>query len=150
MHIYIMHVSFRDKQQWHTSQGSKSSKQSPKNKFQPRKTSSVLLYTETKILNLIITLNNCMLVFDHLDSSLPTIFDGLFKPFNIQYSHNTRGPSRYVLNILSKMKTVNSRAILIIYKFYNCNGSKSKNYKIKSPLSLWWTNWSHLNCFLEV
>ena len=41
------------------------------------------LYTETKILNLtnIITLNNCMLVFDHLNSSLPAIFDDLFKPF---------------------------------------------------------------------
>ena len=29
-----------------------------------------------------------------------------------------------------------SGAISIIYKFYNCNCSKNKNYKIKSPLSL--------------
>ena len=46
-----------------------------------------------------------MLVFDHLNSSLPTIFD-LFKAFNEQDSHNTRGAMRYVLNILTKMKTV--------------------------------------------
>ena len=34
-------------------------------------------FTEIKILNLtnIIKLNNCMLVFDHLNSSLPAIFD---------------------------------------------------------------------------
>ena len=49
--------------------------------------------TETKILNLtnIITLNNCILVFDHLNSSLPAIFDDLFIPFtDQQHSHNTR------------------------------------------------------------
>ena len=46
-----------------------------------------------------------MLVFDHLNSSLPTIFD-LFKPFNEQRSHNTTGARRYILNILTKMKTV--------------------------------------------
>ena len=63
-------------------------------------------FTETKILNLtnIIKLNNCMLVFDHLNSSLPAIFDELFKPFKEQHSHNTRGARRYVLNI-PKMKT---------------------------------------------
>ena len=79
--------------------------------FKEERHPSAPLYTETKILNLtnIITLNNCMLVFDHLNSSLPTIFDDLFKPFNKQHSHNTRGASRYVLNILSKMKTVNQR-----------------------------------------
>ena len=48
-----------------------------------------------------------MLVFDQLNSSLPTIFDDLFKAFNENHSHNTRGASRYVLNILTKMKTVN-------------------------------------------
>ena len=66
----------------------------------------VLLYTETKILNLIIALKNCMLVFDHLNSSLSTIFYDLFKPFNEQHSHNTRGACGYVSNILTKMKTV--------------------------------------------
>ena len=45
-----------------------------------------------------------MLVFDHLNSSLPAIFDDLFKPFKEQHSHNTRGARRYVLNI-PKMKT---------------------------------------------
>ena len=47
-----------------------------------------------------------MFVFDHLNSSLSTIFDDLFKPFNEQLSHNTRGTSRYVSNILTKTKTV--------------------------------------------
>ena len=45
-----------------------------------------------------------MLVFDHLNSSLPAIFDDLFKPFKEQHNHNTRGARRYVLNI-PKMKT---------------------------------------------
>ena len=63
-------------------------------------------YSETKILNFtsIITLNNCMLVFDHLKNSLPAIFDDLFKPFKKQHSHSTRRARRYVLNI-PKMKT---------------------------------------------
>ena len=48
------------------------------------------LYTEIKILNLtnIITLNNCMLAFYHIKSSLPAIFDDLFKPFKEQQSQN--------------------------------------------------------------
>ena len=40
-----------------------------------------------------------MLVFDHLNSSLPAIFDKFFQPFKEQHSHNTRGARRYVLNI---------------------------------------------------
>ena len=44
-----------------------------------------------------------MLVFDHLNTSLPVMFD-LFKPLKEQHSHNTRGVRRYVLNI-TKMKT---------------------------------------------
>ena len=74
--------------------------------FKEERHPSEPLFTETKILNLtnIITLNNCMLVFDHLNSSLPAIFDELFKPFKEQYIHNTREVRRYVLNI-PKMKT---------------------------------------------
>ena len=45
-----------------------------------------------------------MLNFDHLNSSLPTIFD-FFNPFN-EHSHNTIGGRRYVLSILTKMKAV--------------------------------------------
>ena len=45
-----------------------------------------------------------MLVFDHLNSSLPAIFDDLFIPFKEQHSHNTRGARRYVLNV-PKIKT---------------------------------------------
>ena len=52
----------------------------------------------------VITVNNCMLVFDHLNSSLPTIYDDLFISFKEQHSHSTRGARRCVLNI-PKMKT---------------------------------------------
>ena len=45
-----------------------------------------------------------MLVFNHLNSSLPAIFDELFKPFKEQHIHSTREVRRYVLNI-PKMKT---------------------------------------------
>ena len=45
-----------------------------------------------------------MFVFDHLNGSLPAIFDDLFEPFKKQHSRNTRGARRYVLNI-PKMKT---------------------------------------------
>ena len=45
-----------------------------------------------------------MLVFYHLNSSPPTIFDDLFIPFKEHHSHNIRGARRYVLNI-PKMKT---------------------------------------------
>ena len=74
--------------------------------FKEERHPSAPLYTEAKILDLnnIITLNNYMLVFDHLNSSLPAIFDDLFKPFKEQHSHNTRGARRYILNI-PKMKT---------------------------------------------
>ena len=46
-----------------------------------------------------------MLVFDHLNSSLPAIFDDLFKTFKEKHNHNTRGERRYVLNI-PKMKNL--------------------------------------------
>ena len=45
-----------------------------------------------------------MFVFDHLNSSLPTIFDDLFKPFKEQHAYNTTGARRHFLNI-PKMKT---------------------------------------------
>ena len=74
--------------------------------FKEERHPSEPLFTETKILNLtnITTLNNYMLVFDHLNSSLPAIFDDLLIPFKEQHIHNTRGARRYVLNI-PKMKT---------------------------------------------
>ena len=64
------------------------------------------LFTEMKILNAtdIITLHNCVLAFDNLNSSLSAIFNDLFELFKEQHSHNTRGGRRYVLNI-TKMKT---------------------------------------------
>ena len=64
--------------------------------FKEERRPSAPLYTETKILNFtnIMTLNNCMLVFDHLNSSLPAVFVDLFKPFKEQHSHNTRAATR--------------------------------------------------------
>ena len=94
------------KQQWHTIHGSKSSKQVQRIiKFKEEKNPSKPLFTEAKILNLtnIITLNYCILVLDHLNSSLPAIFNDLFKRFKKQHIHNSRGGRRYVLNI-PKMK----------------------------------------------
>ena len=74
--------------------------------FKEERHPSEPLFTETKIFNLTnaITLNKCMVVFDHLNSSLPAIFDDLFEPCKEQHSHNTRGARKNVLNI-SKMKT---------------------------------------------
>ena len=73
--------------------------------FKEERHPSEPLFTETMILNLtnIITLNNSMLVFGHLNSSLPAIFDDLFIRFKEQHCHNTRGARRYDLNI-PKMK----------------------------------------------
>ena len=45
-----------------------------------------------------------MLVFEHLNSSLPAIFDDLIRPFKEQHSRSTRGARKYILNI-PKMKT---------------------------------------------
>ena len=74
--------------------------------FKEERHPSEPLFTETKILDLtnIITSNNCMLVFNHLNSSLPATFYDLFISFKEQHSHNTMGARRYVLNI-PKMKT---------------------------------------------
>ena len=93
------------KQQCHTSYGSKSVKQTLTLSFKEEKLLNAPLFTEIKMLNLtnVTNLNNCILVFDHLNSSLPAIFDDFFKPFKEQHSHNTRGERRYVLNI-EKMK----------------------------------------------
>ena len=54
-----------------------------------------------------------MLDFDHLNSSLPAIFDDLFKHFKEQHSHNSRAAKK-ALNI-PKMKTsfYDSRSVLV-------------------------------------
>ena len=97
---------FGTKQQCHNSYGSKNSKKALKltnfkNEIHPCES----LITEAKVLILtnIITLDNCMLVFHHLNSSLPAIFHNFFRPFKEQHSHNISGARRYVLNI-PKMK----------------------------------------------
>ena len=61
--------------------------------FKEEKHQSEPLFTDTKIFNLtnINTLNNCMLVFKHLNSSLLAIFYDLFKPFREQHSDNIMG-----------------------------------------------------------
>ena len=64
--------------------------------FKEERLPSEPLFTETKILNLtnIITLNNYMLVFDHLNSGPPAMFVDLLIPFNEEHSHNTMGARR--------------------------------------------------------
>ena len=54
-----------------------------------------------------------MLAFGNLNSSVPAIFDDLFKPFK-KHTQNTRGARRYVLNI-PKMKTLfySSRSVQV-------------------------------------
>ena len=66
--------------------------------FKEERHPSEPLLKETKILNLtdIITLNDFMLVFHHLNSSLPPIFDDMFKPFKEKHSQKTRGVRRYL------------------------------------------------------
>ena len=58
-------------------------------------------------------------------------------------SHNIL--ERLHVTIMKWNYLISSCGRWFIYKFYNCNCSKNKNYKIKSPSSLWYTNWSHLN-----
>ena len=61
--------------------------------FKEERHPSAPIYTETILILLytnMITLNNCMLVFDHINSSLPQLFDDLFKPFKAQRKHNNR------------------------------------------------------------
>ena len=74
--------------------------------FKKEKHPSEPLFTDTKTFNLtnINTLNNCMLVFNHPNSSHLAIFYDLFKPFKEQHSDNIMGAKGYVLNI-PKMKT---------------------------------------------
>ena len=88
--------------------------------FKEERHPSAPLSTETKMLNLtnIITLNNCMFVFDHLNSSFPAMFDGLFKPFKEKNSYITRGARRCVLSI-PKMKT----------SFYGARSVQAKSIK---------------------
>ena len=66
--------------------------------FKEERHPSEPLLTETKILNLtdIITLKDFMLVFRHLNSSLPPIFGDMFKPFKERHSQNTRDVRRYL------------------------------------------------------
>ena len=97
--IYMSCLGTR--QQWQNNHGSKSS--NFKDELHPCEP----LFTKPKIQNLtnIIAWNNCMLVFDNLNSNLTAIFDNLCNPFNKQHSHNSKGTRRYVLNI-QKMKTI--------------------------------------------
>ena len=55
-----------------------------------------------------------MLVLDHLNASLPAIFNDLFKPCRKQHSHNTSGARRYVLKIsILKTSFYGSRSVQV-------------------------------------
>ena len=62
-----------------------------------------------------------MLVFDHLNSSLPAIFDELLKPFKEQHSHNTRGARRYVLNIPKTKTSLDGYRSVQVKSIKDCN-----------------------------
>ena len=64
------------------------------------------LFKNSKILNLkdIVCLNNCLLVFDHINHNLPEVFADFFQPMREQHTHNTRGAKHLLMNI-PKTKT---------------------------------------------
>ena len=59
------------------------------------------LYANHKILKLqnIITLNNCLFIYDQLCDNLPNAFSNYFKLPKNQRRHNTRGSNQFTLNV---------------------------------------------------
>ena len=59
-----------------------------------KKALRIINFKEERHPSVPITLNNSMLVFDHLNSSLPAIFNVLFERFKYQHGNNTGGARR--------------------------------------------------------
>ena len=59
------------------------------------------LYTNHKILKLqnIITLNNCLFIYDQLCDNVPNAFSNYFKLLKDQHRHNTRGSNQFTWNV---------------------------------------------------
>ena len=101
--------------------------------FKDRTEPSVPLYVNDKILKLqnIITLNNCLFIYDQLCDNLPNAFSKYFKLLENQHRHNTRVFQSFHL------KCTKSKS------WYGSNSSKIKAIKDwnkttkKNSISLW-------------
>ena len=69
--------------------------------FKHRTESSDPLYANHKILKLqnIITLNNCLFIYDQLCDNLPNAFSNYFKVLKNQHRHNTTSSNCFTLNV---------------------------------------------------
>ena len=69
--------------------------------FKDRTEHSDLLYANHSILKLqnIITLNNCLFIYDQLCDNLPNVFSNYFKLLKNQHRHNARGSNRFTSNL---------------------------------------------------
>ena len=69
--------------------------------FKDRTEPSDPLYANHKILKLqnIITLNNCLFIYDQLYDNLPNAFSNYFKLLKNQHRHNTRFCNQFTLNV---------------------------------------------------
>ena len=69
--------------------------------FKDRTEPSDLLCANCKILKLwnIITVNNCLFIYDQLCDNLPNTFSNYFKLLKNQHRHNTRGSNHFTLNV---------------------------------------------------
>ena len=69
--------------------------------FKDRTEPSDPLCANHKILKLqnIITLNNCLFIYDQLCDNLPNTFSNYFKLLKNQHRHNTRGSNHFTLNV---------------------------------------------------
>ena len=69
--------------------------------FKDRIEPSDPLYANLKILKLqnIITLSNCLFIYDHLCDNLQNAFSNYFKLLKDQHRHNTRGSNQFTLNV---------------------------------------------------
>ena len=89
--------------------------------FKDRTEPSDSLYANHTIWKLqnIITLNNCLFIYDQLCDNLPNAFSSYFKLFKDQHGHDTRSSNQFTLNI----PRVNNDAYM------------SNSVKIKIPVS---------------
>ena len=69
--------------------------------FKDRAEPSDPFYANNKILKLqnIVTLNNCLFIYDQLCDSLLNAFSNYFNLLKDQHRHNTRGSNQFTLNV---------------------------------------------------
>ena len=74
--------------------------------FTDRNTPADPLFKQLKIIKLdqMIQMDNCLLVLNHINKSLPKTFENFFQYFNNQHNHNTRDSSSKKI-VLPQVKT---------------------------------------------